>query len=254
MEVHAHTHTASDPDSHRGRKKWTHYFWEFLMLFLAVTLGFFVENQREHFIENQREKKYIRTLIEDLKSDTVQLVTSIEARWEKEQMVDSLVFFLNSPDVSKHGSNIYYWGYSVLRPSRFFPNDRTIQQLKNAGNMRLIRKISVSDSIMAYDQQVKRLMEIMSEENDIRIQFREFTKKLFDGNTLFFITDKEKATFNRPPGNPALVKFDKATINELLVTLHMTQHVMRVGRRNQERLKKRATELVTFLKKEYHLK
>ena len=28
MEVHAHTHTP--------RKKWTHYFWEFLMLFLAV--------------------------------------------------------------------------------------------------------------------------------------------------------------------------------------------------------------------------
>jgi hypothetical protein len=28
MEVHAHTHTE--------RKKWTHYFWEFLMLFLAV--------------------------------------------------------------------------------------------------------------------------------------------------------------------------------------------------------------------------
>ena len=28
MEVHAHTHTA--------RKKWTHYFWEFLMLFPAV--------------------------------------------------------------------------------------------------------------------------------------------------------------------------------------------------------------------------
>ena len=34
MEIHAHTHTA--------RKKWTHYFWEFLILFPAVTLGFFV--------------------------------------------------------------------------------------------------------------------------------------------------------------------------------------------------------------------
>ncbi len=41
MEVHAHTHTA--------RKKWTHYFWEFLMLFLAVFCGFLAENQREHF-------------------------------------------------------------------------------------------------------------------------------------------------------------------------------------------------------------
>jgi hypothetical protein len=45
MEVHHHPHLASgethtaDPDRHRGRKKWTHYFWEFLMLFLAVTLG-----------------------------------------------------------------------------------------------------------------------------------------------------------------------------------------------------------------------
>ena len=52
MEVHQHTHTP--------RKKWTHYFWEFFMLFLAVTLGFFVENQREHYIEGQREKNICR--------------------------------------------------------------------------------------------------------------------------------------------------------------------------------------------------
>lgn len=224
------------------------------MLFLAVTLGFFVENQREHLIEHKREKQYIRTLIEDLKSDTAQLATSIDARYEKEQMVDSLVFVLNSPNVAEHGSNIYYWVYSVLRPSRFFPNDRTIQQLKNAGNMRLIRKMPVSDSIMAYDQQIKRLLEIIGEENDIRIQFREFSKKIFDGNILFYVTDRQKVTFNRPLGNPALIKSDKGTMNELLVTLHMTQHVMRVGRRNQERLKKTANELIAFLKKEYHLK
>lgn len=246
MEVHAHTHT--------DRKKWTHYLWEFIMLFLAVTLGFFVENQREHLIEHKREKQYILTLIEDLRSDTAQLAISIDGRWQKEEMIDSLILVINFSDFSKQGSNIYYWCYNVLRPSRFFPNDRTIQQLKNAGNMRLIRNLPVSDSIMAYDQQTKRLMEIISEENDIRIQFREFTKTIFDGNTLFYITDKEKVTFNRPPGNPQLAKTDKATINELFVTLHMTQHVMRVGRRTQERLKKTATELIGFLKQEYHLK
>jgi hypothetical protein len=223
------------------------------MLFLAVTLGFFVENQREHYIEHQKEKQYIRTLIVDLRSDTAQLATSIADRWQKEYMIDSLVFFLNSPDVSKQGSNIYYWGYSVLRPSRFFQNDRTIQQLKNAGNMRLIRKIAVSDSIMAYDHHIKRLQEIINEENDIRIQFRQFTKKLFDGNTLFSIIDKETPVIHRPPGNPALANDDKATINEFVVTLQMTQHVMRVGRRSQDELKKRATDLIAFLKQEYHL-
>ena len=61
MEVHHHSHTE--------RKKWTHYLWEFLMLFFAVTLGFFVENQREHFIEHKREKQFITTMVEDLKSD-----------------------------------------------------------------------------------------------------------------------------------------------------------------------------------------
>ena len=33
MEVHAHSHTPQ-------KEKWTHYFWEFLMLFLAVFCGF----------------------------------------------------------------------------------------------------------------------------------------------------------------------------------------------------------------------
>ena len=55
MEVHAHTHTA--------RKKWTHYFWEFLMLFFAVFCGFLAENQREHLIEHKREKVYMVSML-----------------------------------------------------------------------------------------------------------------------------------------------------------------------------------------------
>ena len=62
MEVHAHTHTA--------RKKWTHYFWEFLMLFLAVFCGFLAEYQLEHKIERDRELQFMQTMAEDLKSDT----------------------------------------------------------------------------------------------------------------------------------------------------------------------------------------
>ena len=50
MEVHHHGHV-------HEKKKWKDYLFQFLMLFLAVTLGFFVENQREHYIENQRAKQ-----------------------------------------------------------------------------------------------------------------------------------------------------------------------------------------------------
>ena len=88
MEVHAHTHTP--------RKKWTHYFWEFLMLFLAVTLGFLVENQREHYIEHQREKQFVKSLFNDIKSDTANIAKIIIARFTKERMLDSLSFMMNS--------------------------------------------------------------------------------------------------------------------------------------------------------------
>ena len=44
METHAHhPHTAPG-------KKWTHYFFEFFMLFLAVFAGFLAENQLENIL------------------------------------------------------------------------------------------------------------------------------------------------------------------------------------------------------------
>ena len=70
MEVHAHTHTP--------RKKWIHYFWEFLMLFLAVFCGFLAEYQLEHKIEKERAKEYAKALYNDIVGDTAYLRNIIE--------------------------------------------------------------------------------------------------------------------------------------------------------------------------------
>ena len=70
MEVHTH------PSSAGTRKKWTHYLWEFLMLFLAVFCGFLAENFREHQVEHRREKKYIISLIKDVELDIISLQQS----------------------------------------------------------------------------------------------------------------------------------------------------------------------------------
>ncbi|MDQ3552516.1 MAG: hypothetical protein M3413_13430, partial [Bacteroidota bacterium] len=63
MEVHHHGHVHEN-------KKWKEYFFQFLMLFLAVFLGFLAEYQLEHIVENNREEQYIKSFIEDLKADT----------------------------------------------------------------------------------------------------------------------------------------------------------------------------------------
>ena len=86
MEVHHHSHTA--------RKKWTHYFWEFLMLFLAVFCGFLAEYQLEHKIERDRAKELAKSFYEELKSDSANVVLKSANRIRQEDALKYLIIQL----------------------------------------------------------------------------------------------------------------------------------------------------------------
>jgi hypothetical protein len=180
MEVHAHSHTA-DPDIHRGRKKWTHYFWEFLMLFLAVFCGFLAEYQLEHKIERDREKQFMQTMAEDLKSDSAQLNRLIKSRKSRVRELDTLFHMIANDEYLKNGRKVYelyelpYW--DILR---FFPSDRTMQQLKNGGNLRLIRKRNVSNALIKYDVWVRNRKEYESLQAELATQINQHLEKLLD--------------------------------------------------------------------------
>ena len=173
MEVHQHTHNP--------RKKWTHYLWEFLMLFLAVFCGFLAENQREHYIENYREKQFMITMVEDLKSDTTQLIRLIGRRKERIRELDTLFKIVSSNSYLQEGGKVYrlyedpYW--DILR---FFPSDRTMQQLKNSGNLRLIRKRNVSDALIRYDVWIRNRKEYEPIQFELAGQVNQYIDKLLD--------------------------------------------------------------------------
>ena len=151
MEVHKHPHHVTH------KKKWGEYLLEFIMLFLAVFLGFLAENLRERIVEHKIEKEYIQSLIEDLKSDTLQsneILIFLDGRIAG---VDSVITALSSPGIIENSNNAYrLWSRNIGFPD-FISNDRTIQQLKNSGGLRLIRNKTVSDRIMKYDQVIRDL-------------------------------------------------------------------------------------------------
>ena len=64
MEVH-HPHHPTH------KKKWSEYIIEFVMLFAAVTLGFFAENVREHQIIEHKTHQNLQSIILDLKKDSL---------------------------------------------------------------------------------------------------------------------------------------------------------------------------------------
>ena len=246
MEVHAHSHTE--------RKKWTHYFWEFLMLFLAVFCGFLAENQREHMIENKREKQYIVSLVRDVEMDIESLKQSSTARKKYINYYDSLVLLLKQ-DTKDNLNDIYYYARFLLRMTQFNYHDRTIEQMKNSGSLRLIKSKEAADSITIYDNEI---IERMLYQQEIELKFRNdiLTNnigKIFNGHVWNEMVN-EGSSISRPSGFPDLITNDPAVINDFIVQVVTLKTAYRVTNSVIEKTIQTAENLIVYLKKEYHLK
>jgi len=140
MEVHHHSQTE--------RRKWTHYFWEFFMLFLAIVCGFMAENYREKISNKENELHYIHNLIIDLKKDTAEVAfvnnfaQEIYYRLNKlSQIPINRLKNFNTQDTFYH---YFLMPYSFTY--YFVQRNNTISQLK-AGGFNLIGDKEVVDSI-----------------------------------------------------------------------------------------------------------
>jgi hypothetical protein len=151
MEVHHH------PQLHHKRKKFTEYFLEFLMIFLAVTLGFFAESFREHLVEKNKEKQYMKEIVENLKYDTIRCGVNGRNNIQFAIGMDSLRAELKAAIAGSVNSNALY--YYVLQyaneGNQAVFNTSAITELKNSGSLRLIEnKKIVSEIADYYERQI----------------------------------------------------------------------------------------------------
>ena len=247
MEVHAHSHTA--------RKKWTHYFWEFLMLFLAVFAGFLAENQREHYVEHLREKQFIGSLVRDIETDTARINELIKGRDLRQERLESLLYLLNSDSAIYHAREIYYLAVTIPRINLFqlTPSDGTLQQLKNSGGLRLIRSRITLDSLLKYDATVRSLVRLDEQEQSIVNIHREMAPKIFNGIELSKFSDAENLPI-RIDSNPSLEPNYKNSLNEFNYRIVSVINVNKGYKREARKIFKHAANLLEVLKSEYNLK
>lgn len=248
MEVHAHSHTP--------RNKWTHYFWEFLMLFLAVFCGFLAEYQLEHKIEKEREKEYIHSLLKDFEYDTLQFGRTISKIEMKVPFYDSVLQFLKDPGA--YGGKLPFRYYSQTNFERvYLPLEPTLQQLKGSGNLRLLRKKRALDSILIYDSRINgnylNQTQYVVEFNKRLIQVQE---RVFD-NTNFnrFLNDQYNGTESEDLSayDLTLATQDRDRLLEMYniyINSKATDvfYIQLIGN-----MKKEADKLIKLIKREYHL-
>ena len=225
------------------------------MLFLAVTLGFFVENQREHFIEHQREKQFIKSIIVDLAQDTVAINQLVEVYEHKGIELDSLMTLLNAPGIKENGASIYLKGRSAPRMEYFAPIDRTILQMENSGGFRLIRNDTASASILNYYAGINFLELLKSINSQQAETYRNMAIDIFDPMIFeWMVANKTKDNITMPEGNPKLLTYDKRQLTRLTGAIHYFNSTRRALGIAYLKQKLAASNLISLLKKEYHLK
>ncbi len=254
MEVHHHAH---DPAAPHHKKNWKNYFCEFLMLFLAVFCGFLAEYQLEHVIEHQREEKYAASFLEDIKKDTAYLRREIPYWKDLLTHIDTIRAEIEKPSGFRNNLSLYKSMSHMRTYSNFEYHDRTIEQLKNGGNFRLIRKSIVADSIIDYDASIKSILRDQeSQSNDIYRNLNYFQDKILNSKYFNDAVNNPKFVDSIFKNNPNAFIISAQKESELFEYYNRLQFYRqitsyRVGSLN--RINRRATNLIKLIKTEYHL-
>ena len=248
MEVHHH------PDLHHKPKKWKEYFLEFLMIFLAVTLGFFAENIREKTVSKERELHYMESIVADLKQDTSEL-NSIFLK--QKYLVSEMDSALKIPveklqDINSQDTFYYHYIYFYSLLSIFKPHDNTLSQLKNAGGFSVIRNADVLDSI----GKLNLLYQInLSVDNDYYNQF--YSRVLDIGSQVMkcpdFIINLDGSNLKIQKDSEVFINYNRLLLQQLYSYIHMEKGQILQCIDRQEQYEDKAIRLIKFINRKYNL-
>lgn len=144
MEVHAHTHA-------HGKKTWKAYFWEFLMLFLAVACGFFAEYQLEHKIERDRANQFLQSMLVDVRTN----IKNLDSLISQDNIIianhTALINWLLQ-DSTAINRAAFSRKMGAVWVRNFLVRKETYEQMKSSGSLRYVGNIEFLKKMMDYER------------------------------------------------------------------------------------------------------
>ncbi len=246
MEVH-HPHHV------HHKKKWKDYLFEFFMLTLAVSAGFFVENLREHYVEHERANEYASMLHQDLVNDTLIMNIIIDFRNAQAKKYDTLRHMIDSVPFSKMDKiKFARLVYSVGDTRHFLVNNSTYQQLKSSGSLRYFKDTALIRLLSTYEEDIKHGEFIQEEEKQLSsaqimpFKLQHLNMKLTEGNAT--------AAINENFPSDLLIDFDRKTMMELYNLVRISAwYNSFLSKPVFDPYKQKAAHIINLLQEEYHL-
>jgi len=248
----------NQPNRFSPKKKWYVYFIDFIMLFVAVTLGFYAENVRDQQSDKNREISYLKNVHEDLLVDIKRFEFVKSSNNFRLLMLDSLHMEISkaSPDLP----SLYYYIRNLALRTTFESSHLGLDQIKSSGGFRLIQNAKIIAGIQDYERGLNSAMKLEEVREHSLEQARFKITIVFDAGTLYQMTKNQnmggdrkilKSPFKRPAFAAPFVVRDRETFNELinLINLGLNTNIFLNNRYNE--LMSIAKELDTAIMREY---
>jgi hypothetical protein len=191
--------------------------------------------------------------VRDLEMDTASLRASMLFTEKVAGYFDSLVYLMEKANAGET-NDLYFYARHLNRTNHFAYHDGTIMQLKNAGNLRLIRNEAIKDSILIYDNNIiKPLMHQQeTEEYSGRAVLHDWAGKIFNGFVWNTLTDS-RGIISRPTDNPPLFSRDPALVNDFVLHLVALKTSHKLGNNLRKQAMDYAGRLISLLKQAYDI-
>ncbi len=203
-----------DSTNKSKKSNWKKYAMEFLMVFAAISLGFFADNQREKWGENTRGVQYAQRLVEDLDLDSIRM-EEVKANYAiKEQQINTLIPLMQAGLGEKPFLDSLFAYFtlpganSLVTGISFVENLATRDELKS-GNMRLIRSDSIVRHLSVYARKEQIFMGNQTRYREKRIELLELMEEVYDMPRL----GMDKLQGNKP--EPHLLPLDPKQLRKV---------------------------------------
>jgi hypothetical protein len=151
--------------THLVKEMWPAYLIEILVIILGISITLALEEWRDGNKEEKIEKAYQKNLLTDIGTDLQSLKTITESTQYLLVKGNELLGFIRSPGVhALTPAEIVFDVRQLLGRPDFISSDATFSDLKNSGNLRLIRDIPLKNLLFAYYNHAQVIREIQDAE------------------------------------------------------------------------------------------
>jgi hypothetical protein len=224
---------------------------EIILVVIGILIALQINNWNEGKNEQKVEKEYLENMLEDLKDD-VEIYNSFQTH-NKEiyTLVDSIVIGFKSQNRRERVSQLSYWTRMVtIKWLIISPVERTYEQMKSSGHLRLIKNKEVADGVSNYYNSLKSFDGYNEAAMLWAEDYVEAMGKIFDAELLLKILREQKMQEAKPSD---MLTDDPLTFNQLMNSLQYFNGALKLGEKVSISREELAENLIAKIQSNYKL-